>query len=655
MSSLYRWATAALSLLLTAPLALAQEPVDTGLATAAADSPGMFRWIVLVLGIGLIAALAAVGRRYAATITLVAGLGLVFIGERLFGTDSLHWVLTGLGGVAVVASLGMRAQAMLSETHESRRTGQRLGLLTAGFAASSLALYAITLPQLGAPAEGSNLTTIALALTPIVVLCGLLPTLFLDRVLADNPVMLPVLAPRRAATAGLSTALALSLLFPLNYAANADKYEVEADYSYFRVTGVGTRTQGIVRTLSSPVTAYLFFDGGSDVRAKAEDYFRSLAGSSEGLLQVEVVDQAMRPDLAEQYGVRDNGWVVLATEDTDQKFEIGTEMSRAERKLTRLDSTVTKNLLRLVSDAKVVYFLSGHGEASWRERGRPDRDLSTFKRDLEDLNFDVQNFGITEGSAVDVPEDAAAVVIAAPLVPVISEEQRAIIRYLERGGSVLVLLDPGSAAPTAVLDFLQVDAGGAPIANANAFIRTRGGGLADRFIVGTNRFGSHTTTSTISRNSAQNPLGLPGVVSVTKKAEATHEITTLTRSYPDSWEDVVTNAEQDDSEASRVFDLAVAVEPDGGDSFRAVVIGDSGLFSEMFYGNLQANQDFAADIASWLVGEDELVGGTEREGDVAIVHSQDDDKSWFWGTILGVPLLILGLGGLFVSLRRRTS
>jgi len=492
------------------------------------------------------------------------------------------------------------------------------------------------------------------ALSAVVLAAGLFPTFFVDQALAANPIVLPRGAGGRAARAGLATAFALSLLFPLNYVARSDAYRVEVDYSYFRVTDVGDATRSIVRTLTEPVTAYLYFSPGSEVQEKALPYFNALAQSSDGQLTVEVVDAAVRPDLAESQSVRENGWVVLARGDNTQKFKVGTELDRAERELKKLDGTVQKHLLKLVSDEHIVYWLTGHGEGSWRTRDDPLRKMALFKRALEDLNFRVSPLGTSEGSAVAVPDDAAMVVIAAPTPELFDEEEAALEAYLDGGGAMLVMVDPGAAALTPLLTKLGLTAGTAPIANASANVPLTGRGLADRVVLATNRFGSHEAITTVARHSTEEFLVLPTVLSITAVPDSRLDHTVLVRSYPDSWEDTNGDRQHGADEPGRVFELAQAVEPEAKDGFRAVVLGDLSVFSDYILDRSVGGADFAHDAASWLVGEADIIGGTEREEDVEIRHTHEGEAAWFWGTILGVPLLILVLGGITVNLRRRT-
>lgn len=659
-----RWARLALPLLLLlATAALAQEPpvdvpVDLPSAPEADAGGGAFRWVALAGGVAIVGVLAAVGRSLAPLVALVSGLIAVFLGERLFGDGAMRWPLTGLGLVGVGVSLALRGRGLLGETEPSRRAAWRVGLMTAGLTAASLVVYALG-SEAGAAAlgfEGSAADRwrgVFGAITPVVLLAGLVPTLFVDRALADNPIVLPVGAGARAARAGLATALALAMLFPINYVARSDRYLWEADYSYFRVTGVGGATRAVARELPEPVVATLYFSPGSEVRDRVEPYFRELSGASDGMFSYEVVDSALRPDLAEAHGVRENGYVVLARGENEQKFKLGTDLDRAKRELKKLDGTVQKHLRKLSSDEQVVYFLSGHGEGSWRERENPTRKLREFKTTLEDLNLKVEVLGVTEGSAVAIPDDAALLVVASPLVEILPEEEAALLAYLDRGGALLLMLDPGAARMSGLLARLGLSAGEAPIAHETAYIPQRRG-IADRVLIATNRFGTHEAVTTVSRNSTRVGLVMPTVLALGALDGAVTQSTVLVRSFPDAWEDLDGDREKGSEEPSRVFDLAMAVEGPGDGAFRAIVVGDVSTFSDPAYAYSQGNQLFAEDAAKWLLGDEDQVGETEREEDVEIRHTREGEGIWFWGTILGVPLLLTVAGGIFVNLRRST-
>jgi len=169
----------------------------------------------------------------------------------------------------------------------------------------------------------------------------------------------------------------------------------------------------------------------------------------------------------------------------------------------------------------------------------------------------------------------------------------------------------------------------------------------------TNRFGSHESVTTLSRNSTQLAVVVPTVAKVEKQGDASGKVTTIIRSLPDTFEDLNGNRQLDDGEPSKVFNIAVAVSgPEGGPDYRALVIGDVSLFSDPVLQYSQGNAILAADGMRWLVGDEELAGETESEKDVRIQHTRDQDVAWFWGTIFAVPVLILIGGMVFIRIRR---
>jgi hypothetical protein len=53
-----------------------------------------------------------------------------------------------------------------------------------------------------------------------------------------------------------------------------------------------------------------------------------------------------------------------------------------------------------------------------------------------------------------------------------------------------------------------------------------------------------------------------------------------------------------------------------------------------------------------LVGTESLTGTTENEEDVKIEHTKGGQATWFYLTVLCVPLLVLGAGAVRIRLRR---
>ncbi|MDP6935128.1 MAG: hypothetical protein QGG40_19565, partial [Myxococcota bacterium] len=232
------------------------------------------------------------------------GMLLLFIGERqVGGDDPTRWFLDATGLAAIVGALALLFVGRRTADGNQRKV-YTSSLTWAGLGLASLAVYGLSTDTaldalaLDDQAEQRFMVVIT-SLWILLWLIGTLPFLFLSRTLAEAPVRVSVRAPD-AATAGLATALGLSLLLPLNYLAS-DTNE-RWDLGYFRTADPGTRTLSMVQNLEDPVRAVLFFPVSSDVTEEIRTYFDQLKGYN---LEVEYVDHALEPELAKELKVRD--------------------------------------------------------------------------------------------------------------------------------------------------------------------------------------------------------------------------------------------------------------------------------------------------------------------------------------------------------------
>lgn len=147
-------------------------------------------------------------------------------------------------------------------------------------------------------------------------------------------------------------------------------------------------------------------------------------------IRLTYVDPDAAPEQARAAGVQYDGELVL---------EYGG--SRETLAPTQLnEETFTNALTRLGHRGeRWLVFLSGHGERS------PDRqanfDLSTWAAQLRARGFKVRTLAL--GEHPQIPQNTTTLVIAGPRVKLLPGEVREIESYLERGGNLLWLADPG--------------------------------------------------------------------------------------------------------------------------------------------------------------------------------------------------------------------
>ncbi|MBM4363712.1 MAG: hypothetical protein FJ104_13610, partial [Deltaproteobacteria bacterium] len=216
------------------------------------------------------------------------------------------------------------------------------------------------------------------------------------------------------------------------------------------------------------------------------------------------------------------------------------------------------------------------------------------------------------------------------------------------------------------------------VANDRQFARKRYND-SDRTLLVTNRFSSHASVSTLSRNSTRAAVLLAGSGTLVRKTGGSQKVDIAVRAMSSSFIDTNRNYQPDPDEKRDAWGIAAAVSQPIEDSaaapaasaaapadkdipvvappkeLRAFVIADADLFTDVVLSNFMTNQLLLIDALRWLGGEESFAGEVNSEEDVRIEHTQQKDLVWFYATIIGAPALILGVGLVLGRQGRRSS
>jgi hypothetical protein len=200
---------------------------------------------------------------------------------------------------------------------------------------------------------------------------------------------------------------------------------------------------------------------------------------------------------------------------------------------------------------------------------------------------------------------------------------------------------------------------------------------SDRTLLATNRFSSHASVSTLSRNSARAGVVAFGSGSLERAPAATQKIDFTVKSMPSTFADENNNFRKDEGEKTSTFNIAAAVsapakdgkaapKPDDKkddkkkddkspppDEMRAFVLADADAVTDLVMANFVGNQVLFLDAMRWLGGEESFAGEPTSEEDVKIEHTKKQDLIWFYATIFGAPALIGGAGFWYSRRARR--
>ena len=103
------------------------------------------------------------------------------------------------------------------------------------------------------------------------------------------------------------------------------------------------------------------------------------------------------------------------------------------------EQALTGGLVRLLNPEKpVVYFLTGNGEHDIESPG--DTAYTNVNQVLESKNYVVKTLNLQ--AANKIPDDARAIIVAGPLVPLSDNSVSLISDYMKKGGSLMVLSNP---------------------------------------------------------------------------------------------------------------------------------------------------------------------------------------------------------------------
>ena len=179
-------------------------------------------------------------------------------------------------------------------------------------------------------------------------------------------------------------------------------------------------------TLPGKVTATAFYTTSLD-SSSADELLLKFKTNSKGKFDYKFVNPDQDPLSAREAGITGDGKILLQMGETKEIASFASE------------SELTKTLIRLISpEARVVYFLEGHGEPSLESGGQ--LSFSIAKSTLESKNYSVNTLSLLATN--NVPEDALAIIIAGPMKPLASSEVTLLKKYVDAGGSLVIMEDP---------------------------------------------------------------------------------------------------------------------------------------------------------------------------------------------------------------------
>jgi ABC-type uncharacterized transport system involved in gliding motility auxiliary subunit len=417
------------------------------------------------------------------------------------------------------------------------------------------------------------------------------------------------------------------------------------------------QSRNVLAKLDSPLQITVFAQEPEFVRY--QDKLKEYEYTSKKV-STEYIDPDKKRAIAQQNNIQQYGTIVFNYK------------GRTERVTSDNEQDITNGIIKVVSgQQRKVYFTQGHGE---KDTGSAERDgYNAIAKALGGENYTVDKLVIAQQGAV--PDDASVVIVAGPRSDFFQPEIDALKKYLDKGGKLLLELDPpekADAPPLTNLIALAHD-WGVQVGN-NVVVDVSGMGR----LIGTDasvpiaaNYPSHAITQRFNFITAY-PLAREA--SPVSGGVNGHTAQSFVESSPRSWAEtdiksLLTTGQVslDESKGDKKGPIALAsavsapvasatpAKPgDDGPKpeTRVVVVGDSD-FAENGVLGVQGNRDLFMNIVGWLSQQENLISIRPKEADdrrVTLTATQQNNITWL--SLLVIPGFVFGTG-VYTWWRRR--
>ena len=452
---------------------------------------------------------------------------------------------------------------------------------------------------------------------------------------------------RDLAAAGLGVALSLGVLGLLNYL--GDRYHWRLDLTEDALFTLAPESLELLREADDAgkyiqVRTFMSDMEGGRFQEIAKEY-----GYRSRRFDFETVDPQKDALLVRRYGIRERGTSIVEVTGGGQVV--------TERFAEQSEEALSNALRRaLAADERAIGFVGGHGEG--RLTDVDGEGYSILNGRLKEMNLQILD--PLQPGADDLSQVQALAVLG-PRSPLSAAEVEDVRRFMERGGDLLLLVDPGrdSGLETLLRDDYDIDIGDDFVVDLSGLGQLLGTDVSVPVVL---RYGDHP----ITEGAVGGQMSFFPMARSVSPAAGGFEVEALAFTDRNAWGEsdlsVLTGDEGGaidfDPESDRPGPMSLAVaataEADSaaeGDGTRIVVFGDADFARNQHIGQ-QANGELLAAAVRWLTeGEESLTIPPKQPRFNPINLVGTAGSVVLWVSVFVLPFAV-ALSGFVIMLRR---
>ncbi len=437
---------------------------------------------------------------------------------------------------------------------------------------------------------------------------------------------------RRSTKLGANSLLMVLLFTAILVIVNflAARHAIRWDLSENQNYSLSPQTHRVIRGLPREVKVTVFTrekDPGYQSYKERLDSYRQASPK----ITIEFVDPERQPKMAQTYGI---------TRSDTAVFESGAQTIRVTNPS---EAELTGALIRVSKDDKKrILFLEGHGEQSFENRERSG--FSQAKDILTKQGYEVGTVSLLTQAAV--PEGTSILAVAGPRKPITEEELDRIHAYVEKGGHLLLMVDPESQADLSPL-LKRWGLGFGPGVLVDLQDRLAQGDLTALLV---RTFTEHEITQDLN---AAVLFPLARHITFDEQAGKDWDYVPLARTSPNSWAEtdlkgrVVSLSEKEDIKGPLPMAAALAPKapPAEGKPRPAIVVIGNSTFASNAFVNFPGNTDFFLHTAAWLAEDRDMIAiGPHDQALRPFIPNPIQERTLLYVQVIFLPALLVILG-----------